>query len=84
MVNNNVINMYQILILVVSVFCVYLTVRLEQCRHKLSMSKQVIAVVDKERRRLQEQYEGFAKPVPASAFIEWPNNIEFKNKQEEE
>lgn len=56
MVNNNVINMYQILILVVSVFCVYLTVRLEQCRHKLSMSKQVIAVVDKERRRLQEQY----------------------------
>lgn len=79
MVSNNVINMYQILILVVSVFCVYLTVRLEQCRHKLSMSKQVIAVVDKERRRLQEQYEGSAKPVPASAFIEWFNEVGSEN-----
>ena len=79
MVNNNVINMYQILILVVSVFCVYLTVRLEQCRHKLSMSKQVIAVVDKERRRLQEQYEGSANPVPASAFIEWLNEVGSEN-----
>ena len=79
MVNNNVINMYQILILVVSVFCVYLTVRLEQCRHKLSMSKQVIAVVDKERRRLQEQYEGSAMPVPASAFIEWLNEVGSEN-----
>lgn len=79
MVSNNVINMYQILILVVSVFCVYLTVRLEQCRHKLSMSKQVIVVVDKERRRLQEQYEGSAKPVPASAFIEWLNEVGSEN-----
>lgn len=79
MVNNNVINMYQILILVVSVFCVYLTVRLEQCRHKLSMSKQVIAVVDKERRRLQERYEGSAKPVPTSAFIEWLNEVSSEN-----
>lgn len=79
MVNNNVINMYQILILFVSVFCVYLTVRLEQCRHKLSMSKQVIAVVDKERRRLQEQYEGSAKPVPTSAFIEWLNEVGSEN-----
>lgn len=79
MVNNNVINMYQILILVVSVFCVYLTVRLEQCRHKLNMSKQVIAVIDKERRRLQEQYEGSAKPVPASAFIEWLNEVGSEN-----
>lgn len=79
MVSNNVINMYQILILVVSVFCVYLTVRLEQCRHKLSMSKQVIAVVDKERRRLQEQYEGSAKPVPTSAFIEWLNEVGSEN-----
>lgn len=79
MVNNNVINMYQILILVVSVFCVYLTVKLEQCRHKLSMSKQVIAVVDKERRRLQEQYEGSAKPVPTSAFIEWFNEVGSEN-----
>lgn len=79
MVDNNVINMYQILILVVSVFCVYLTVRLEQCRHKLSMSKQVIAVVDKERRRLQEQYEGSAKPVLASAFIEWLNEVGSEN-----
>lgn len=79
MVSNNVINMYQILILVVSVFCLYLTVRLEQCRHKLSMSKQVIAVVDKERRRLQEQYEGSAKPVPASAFIEWLNEVGSEN-----
>ena len=79
MVNNNVINMYQILILVVSVFCVYLTVRLERCRHKLSMSKQVIAVVDKERRRLQEQYEGSAKPVPTSAFIEWLNEVGSEN-----
>lgn len=79
MVNNNVINMYQILILVVSAFCVYLTVRLEQCRHKLSMSKQVIAVVDKERRRLQEQYEGSAKPVPASTFIEWLNEVGSEN-----
>ena len=79
MVNNNVINMYQILILVVSVFCVYLTVRLEQCRHKLSMSKQAIAVVDKERRRLQEQYEGSAKPVPVSAFIEWLNEVGSEN-----
>lgn len=75
MVSNNVINMYQILILVVSVFCVYLTVRLEQYRHKFNMSKQIIAVVDKERRRLQEQYEGSAKPVPASAFVEWLNDI---------
>lgn len=75
MVSNNVINMYQILILVVSVFCVYLTVRLEQYRHKFSMSKQVIAVVDKERRRLQEQYEGSTKPVPASAFVEWLNEV---------
>lgn len=79
MVNNSVINMYQILILVVSVFCVYLTVRLEQCRHKLSMSKQVIAVVDKERRRLQERYEGSAKPVPTSAFIEWLNEVGSEN-----
>lgn len=79
MVNNNVINMYQILILVVSVFCVYLTVRLEQYRHKFSMSKQVIAVVDKERRRLQEQYEGSAKPVPASAFVEWLNDAGSEN-----
>lgn len=79
MVSNNVINMYQILILVVSVFCVYLTVRLEQYRHKFSMSKQVIAVVDKERRRLQEQYEGSAKPVPASAFVEWLNEVGSEN-----
>lgn len=79
MVNDSVINMYQILILVVSVFCVYLTVRLEQCRHKLSMSKQVIAVVDKERRRLQERYEGSAKPVPTSAFIEWLNEVGSEN-----
>lgn len=67
------------LILVVSVFCVYLTVRLEQCCHKLSMSKQVIAVVDKERCRLQEQYEGSAKPVSASAFVKWLNEVGSEN-----
>ena len=43
------------------------------------MSKQVIAVVDKERRRLQERYEGSAKPVPTSAFIEWLNEVGSEN-----
>ena len=33
MVNNNVINMYQILILVVSVFCVYLTKKQQEIPH---------------------------------------------------